>query len=382
VNSRGKQAILGAGGGGQVFAAHLALRGYEVSIFDVPEFYDSTIKPIQKQNGIYLTTEPYVGDAVPTGFAHVLASTEMKEAVDGAEIIHIIIPAYAQNRFFKELAPLLEGDQIVLVHPGYLGTLELSKLLDKRQKETVVLAEAQTMLYNARNKGPAHAWAFGIKAQYQIAAFPGKMTRKIVAPIQKAFPFPKILPGRNVLEVHLNNFALAAHPSVLLNTGWIEHTAGNFSFWGDGMTPGVTRVVDALDSERTATQSALGFEPISLGAWLIRLYSQYGAKGSTSSEVWQNCRNLKLGYTPKIIGGKKHPITYVDQDVPYLLMSLTSIAGCVGVPTPHSKLISDLACLVNDVDYWKEARTLKKLGLGGLDKQKLLNFFDEGMPAS
>jgi opine dehydrogenase len=212
-----------------------------------------------------------------------------------------------------------------------------------------------------------------------VAAFPRRKTPEVVAAIQEAFPFPRILAGRNILEVHLNNFALPVHPSILLNTGWIEQTKGNFSFWGDGMTLGVARVIEALDSERTETQRALGFEAISLGDWLKRLYSQYGARGNSAREVWRNCENLKLGYTPKTMGGEQHPVTYIDQDVPYLLMSMVSIGNSMGVATPHSKLICDLACLVNAVDYWKKARTLERLGLAGLDKNQLLRSFDEGI---
>ncbi len=53
-----------------------------------------------------------------------------------------------------------------------------------------------------------------------------------------------------------------------------------------------------------------------------------------------------------------------------MLMSIASIGNKVGVPTSHSDLVGDVACLVNG--------TLENVGLAKLEEEQLLKYFDEG----
>ena len=157
-----KYAILGAGGGGQVMAAHLTMMGYDVNLYEHPD-YKHVIDPVLEQDGIYLT------GVLGRYFARPhMVTTDIKEAVRDVDIIVMVVPAFAQPFFFEGLIPVLQDGQIIIIQPGYLGSLMLSGLLRERNVKKVLVGEAQTMLYNSRNKGPAHAWTFGIKKVVQF----------------------------------------------------------------------------------------------------------------------------------------------------------------------------------------------------------------------
>lgn len=358
-----KFAILGAGGGGQVMAAHLDMLDFEVNLYEHPDF-KHVIDPIIEQGGIYLTGE------LGRHFARLnKVTTDIKEAVEGVNIINIVIPAFGHVAFFEKLAPVLEKGQVVIMHPGYLGSIVLAKMLrEKNLNKEVILAEAQTMLYNARNKEPAHAWCFGIKKEVQLAAFPGKYTQNAVEAINTAFP--QFVSAKHVFETFLNNISIVFHPAPSsLNAGWIESTKGNFRYYWDGATESVARFMESIDEERMNVAEAMGLDRVSCKEWLVKMYSQYGAKGNSLREVLLSCQNYQTGATPSHL-----KFTYLSQDVPYGLIPMTSLGDKLNVPTPRSNLTAQMACYLNQTDYWAESRTLEKLGLLEMDKSELLEF--------
>ena len=69
--------------------------------------------------------------------------------------------------------------------------------------------------------------------------------------------FPVATPGGDVLATSLANANLALHPpGAVLGASWVEATGGGFTFYVEGMTPGVARVMTALDGERLAVARA------------------------------------------------------------------------------------------------------------------------------
>ncbi len=370
MTKRMKFAVLGAGGGGQVMAAHLSMQGFEVRLYDLPEF-KHVIQPINEQGGIYLT------GVLGRYFARIKSATvDMKEAVEGADLINVVVPAFAHPQFCRALAPILKDGQIVVFHPGYLGALLLAKTMKEMNPKTkVLIGEAQTMLYNARNKEPAHAWAFGIKAQVQLAAFPGRHTQEVVQAVNTAFP--QFIPARDIFESFLNNISLVFHPApTLLNAGRIESTKGAFRYYWDGATDSVARFMEALDEERIRIVKELGLNPIYCKQWLKNMYSEYGAEGNTLREVLLNCRNYETGATPSSL-----KFTYLSQDVPYGLVPMVSLAEQLHIDTPRSATTIQMASFLNETDYVKQGYSMESLGLQGMNAKDLAEFLREGRKA-
>ncbi len=367
MNKKPRFAILGAGGGGQVMAADLTLKGFQVNLYEHPSFRQ-TIDPIIHQGGIYLT------GVLGRYFARLnKVTTDIREAIDGVDIINIIVPAFAHRILCQELAPVLSDGQMVIFHPGYLGSILLSRMLTEVNPDIkVILAEAQTMLYNSRNKEPAHAWAFGIKKNLQLAAYPGKHTQKVVEAINIAFP--QFVPARDIMETFLNNISLVFHPApTLLNAGRVESTKGNFKYYWDGATDSVARLMESIDEERISIIKKLRLKSDYCKDWLKIMYSQYGAKGNTLREVLLNCSNYETGATPSSL-----KFTYISQDVPYGLVPMINFAEHIGLELPIAKTIVQLACYINRTDYWAEGYTMETLGMQKMDINEIIAFLHEG----
>ena len=368
MSSNAKQAVIGAGGGGQVMAAHLAMSGVRVNLYEHPDFCH-VVEPIKEQGGIYLT------GVLGRYFAKLDAvTTDMDEAVSGASVIHIVVPAFAQRKFFDLLVPRLRDGTTIILHPGYLGSLLLWRMIEERGALShCVVAEAQTMLYNSRNKDLGHAWAFGIKKYVQLSAFPAANTPVALDAVNAALPY--FVPATNVLETFLNNVAIVFHPAPsVLNTGLIESTKGGFRYYWDGITESVARVAEGVDEERIRVIRALGFDPISSKQWLLNFYPHYGAKGDTLREVILSCTNYRDGATPSHM-----KFTYISQDVPYGIIPMISIAERLGIDVPMSRTIANLACYINDTDYWREARTVEMLQMDRLGSAQINDYLLSGV---
>lgn len=367
MKSNVKHAVLGAGGGGQVMAAHLTMNGVSVNLYEYPDF-KHVVDPIVEQGGIYLT------GVLGRYFARLnTVTTDMEQAISDVEVIHIVVPAFAQKKIFQLLVPRLRDNVTIVLHPGYLGSIVLGEMIKTQTSlKNVQIAEAQTMLYNSRNKDLGHAWAFGYKKSVQLSAFPARDTDKVLEKINAVLPYYK--PAKNVLEAFLNNIAVVFHPAPsVLNTGLIEMTRGNFRYYWDGVTESVAGVTEAVDRERLSIVESFDLEPISSKDWLIRFYPHYGAGGNTLREVLLSCSNYQHGATPSHM-----KFTYISQDVPYGIMLMISAAEYLGIDTPVSKTVANLACYINHVDYWAEARTLSRLNLDTLDKERLARYLNEG----
>jgi opine dehydrogenase len=116
-----KIAILGAGNGGQAFAAYFKYHGHEVKLYDV---FQDTVDAINKKGFIELT------GALEAKIDFAQASTDMGKVVAGAEMIMIINPSTHHRKIAAELAKHLRKDQIIFINPGAtFGSFAFKKAL-------------------------------------------------------------------------------------------------------------------------------------------------------------------------------------------------------------------------------------------------------------
>src|SRR3990172_11099841 len=149
-------AVLGAGNGGLAMAGHLSLMGFEVRLFNRSE---------ERLWGVKSTGEiDVVGEVEGHGKIDV-ATTSIEEAIEGAELLMVVVPATGHKWMAEHIAPFLKDGQIIVLHPGRtFGALEFRQILvSKEVTADVIIAEAQTFIYASRVVGPAHVRIFRIK---------------------------------------------------------------------------------------------------------------------------------------------------------------------------------------------------------------------------
>jgi opine dehydrogenase len=360
-----KCTVLGAGHGGKAMAAHIALMGADVALWNrTPEH----ISIIKARGGIDLESqEPKVG-----GFAKLaLVTSDLKRALGHAQVIMVVVPSSAHADIAKATAPFLKDGQVVILHPGRtLGALEFAKVVrDAGCTADITVAEAETFIYASRSDGPAQARIFRIKEAVPLAALPASRNELALNAIRDLYP--QFIGGVNVLHTGLNNMGAIFHPALtLLNAGWIEHTHGDYQFYIDGVTPSVARVLEALDRERVTVAAAVGIRARTALEWLQLAYD-------TDGENLHEAIHNQPGYY-----GINAPTTlhhrYIFEDVPMSLVPIASLGMRYGVSVRAMESIIRIASIIHHTDYWRRGRTVEKLGLEQWSVTELTRFVEEG----
>lgn len=356
--------VIGAGHGGKAMSAELASRGFAVTLYN--RTY-ANIEVIATRGGLELITED--GREVFGAFEKV--TSDIEEALDGAELVMIVLPASAHWDMALVAAPYVQENQVILLNPGRTGgALEFAEGLRAGGCTTrPIVCEAETFIFASRSTGPAEARIFRTKYSLPAAAFPTTRTPEALEVIRKAYP--QFFAAKNVLYTSLNNMGAIFHPSLmLLNTGWIEATLGDFEFYMDGVTPATARVLETLDRERVTVASAVGIRAQTAQEWLYRAYS---AEGANLFEAM----HANPGY-----GGIRAPNRmnhrYIFEDVPCSLVPIALIGRQYGVDTPTINTMVHLANIIQGTDYWHKGRTMQKLGIHGLSVNELHRYVDTG----
>jgi opine dehydrogenase len=362
--------ILGASHGGQALAASLALRGCEVHLFDHPDFKTNIDGILQRHNQIKLV------DAL-TGIGQIaLATTDIRAAMEGAEIVLVIVPSFAQKIMLTLAAPYLQDDQTIVLLPGNFGSLEIAAMLQTAGcRARIKLAEANSLPFACRRNELGQVAVFGAKEFVEIAAFPASDTPDVIDILRDYFPVP-LVPTRNVLATAFANFNMLVHaPAAVLNAGWIETTHGNFDFYGEGLTESVCRVVEQMDAERRCIGAALGLDLMPFVEWWQRAYPTPTQSKRLRDIILASTIHTGRGATaPKNLRER-----YIAEDVPYLLVPMVSLGKLAGVAAPISKAIITLASALNETDYQCEGRNLARLGLDGMSTDQILTYVNHGV---
>ncbi|MDH7569732.1 MAG: NAD/NADP octopine/nopaline dehydrogenase family protein, partial [Armatimonadota bacterium] len=229
----------------------------------------------------------------------------------------------------------------------------------------VVVAETQTFIYNSRMQNPAQVRIQRIKNGIPVAAVPATRTPEVLRLLNTAYP--QFVAGANVVNTSFDNIGSPFAPAVtILNAGRIESTHGDFEYYVEGVTPSVARILEAIDRERVAVAAGLGFKSISAREWL---YVAYDASGNNLYEAMKSNR----GYQ-----GIKSPLTtnhpFITEDVPMTLVPIASLGEMVGVPTPTIRAMIHLASLLHETDYWREGRTVERMGIAGWSVEQFRAF--------
>ena len=359
--------VIGAGHGGKAMAAHLALMGFSVTLYNRTPAH---VEVIRKRGGIELESGEEGG---PRGFGKLAKVTsDIGEAIKRSDVIMVVVPSSAHGDIAKTSAKFLRDGHIVILHPGRTcGALEFTKVIrDHGCKANVTVSEAETFIYASRSDGPAQARIFRIKEAVPLAALPATHTQKVLDVINEAYP--QFIDGVDVLQTGLNNMGAIFHPALtLLNMGWIEATHGDYQFYIDGVTPSVARVLEVLDRERVTVASSLGIRARTSLEWLKLAYD------TTGEDLHEAIHNQPGYYGIKAPATMNH--RYIFEDVPMSLVPIASLGKRYGVSVRGMESMIQVASIIHRTDYWRRGRTVEKLGLEQWSVSELTRFVQEGL---
>jgi opine dehydrogenase len=360
-----KIAVLGGGNGSFAAAGDLALGGHEIRLWR----RDARAVDAHRAHGGTIGVTDFQGKR-DARIASI--TTDIAEAMGGAELILCPAPAFAQSDIAAAVAPHLRDDQVVFLPPGTFGSVIFARAAhDVGNKARAAFAETGTLPWLARKQGPFEVRISGRGKRLPTGVLPLRRAQHALDVIGKAFP-GVIEPCGDALSGALMNAGPIIHPPLItMNAGPIEH----FDKWDihkEGTQPAIRRVTDALDAERIAIREALGY-----GGPHFPLADHYSKDG----EPWMYARDAHDQLTDSGDWSERLILVehrYMLEDLRLGLSFLASVAGLAGVQTPLVKAFLAIGSAITGQDFTVTGRSLASLGLGNLDRAALQNHLAEG----
>jgi len=343
-------AVLGAGAGGTAMAFDSAAHGHEVRVFDFERFPDN-IAAIARQGGVH-------ADGDIEGFAEIAgAGHDVGAAIEGAELVYVVGPAYSTEPFGEAVKGRLEPGQTVVVSPSSCGgalAFKRAAGLDV-DDDSVVVAETSTLHYAVRLTEPGRIRVFlKLKAGNLLAAMPAGRTEDVLRQI--ADVYPGMEPAQSVMQTSLQNANPIIHPAVTLANAARIDGGREFLFYEEGVSDATGRLIEALDNERIAIGKAIGVsilpDPVMGMRQGYMLADNYG-------EAYRNAPGFR-GITAQ----PQLDHRYLNEDVGYGLVFMSTLGRQAGVETPVIDAMIRLTSVLMGRDYASEARrTPETLGI-------------------
>ena len=147
-------AVLGAGHGGCAAAADLTLKGFEVRL---QARRADRLNAIEANGGI--TARGVQNSLAPISYL----TTSVAEAVDGADLIMLVVPSVAHEAYAEALTPVLDAHTPVFLNPGHTGGgLHFAHALARAGfQDTPRLCETVTLTYISRLESAATVGIYG-----------------------------------------------------------------------------------------------------------------------------------------------------------------------------------------------------------------------------
>jgi opine dehydrogenase len=351
-------AVLGAGAGGLATAVELTQSGHDVRLWNRNA---ATIDAYLEYRAV-----PYHGVLGEGSAALAMLTTDLRAALEGAEVVVVSLPALAHAALFADLAELSCHVPVVL-NPGHTGgALHARAVFSERGTVLPPVAELSTLLYVARSQ-PEDGVGITCRAGHiRCAALPGGGDAVEVA----VDIFAGVGAERDVLATSLSNINMVLHPpGAILAAAWVEAPNHDFTFYVDALTPGVARVIAVLDAERRAVAVRFGHD-------LPALIEEMGLVGTASLEaVTRNdlVEAIRGGVANQtIMAPDSLHHRYYEEDLPFALAPFVTLANIAGEAVPTARALLTIGSGLLGRDLVATGLGAAGLGIEGLDLDGLV----------
>ena len=346
-------AILGGGHGCYAAAADLSEAGHQVRLWRRDQ---AALADLREAGTIRLKDAKGARDV-----AIALATADIAEALAGARLILIPLPATAQLDLAAAMAPHLVDGQVVFLPPGTFGSYVMAQAVRAAgSRADVSWAETGTLPYLARKHGEREVNVTVRALRLPTGVYPARAADAALAVIREAYP--SVHACGDALSGALMNAGPIIHPPLMvMNAAPLQH----FERWdihNEGTQQAVRDVTDRLDRERMAVREAFGYGP-----------PHYPLADHYLNDKWMygdaHKKLVKSGDWREHIDLHRH--RYVTEDIEMGLAFLASAARERGVDAPVAHGLLAIAGGFLGRDLRRGPRTLEALGLSGLAPDEL-----------
>lgn len=304
--------ILGAGAIGKGYAAYLSSRGHDVAIWS----------PSGRNLGRLTSDGILTATGICEGEFHVRVAASAADAVNGAELLVIAVPANGHTAVIDAIAPhLVNGQSVIISAELSMSGLLLSREICARGLAVPVIGWATTVV-TARTTGPDSVNVSLLRKRLDIAFAPAAASSIAAAMCTEVFGV-SFDSKASLLAITLSNLNPPAHMAIALCNFTRMEKGEDWSSYG-GITDGVGRLMEQLDAERLALAKAFGLEVRSVFDHYVHSFSvERGPLGAMAQTV--------ALARPHVKGPTSLDTRFVTEDVPFGLFPLVELGKLVGV---------------------------------------------------
>lgn len=370
-------AVLGAGNGGFMSAFDFSEMGFEVRIFDTLEGKLDGLR--EAGNKIELLDI----DLVSTGrFAQVaVVADKAQEAVVGAEVIVNPVPFFAVKHYAEAAAPYITDGQVIICLGKGGASLVWKKALDEvGNKSKVYLVDCNTLPYGTSRIGDRQVRLESRTLNLMFASFPAKYLDEVWPVLELLYPAKhgyELRRGQNVIDTILVDYNAITHtPPMICNAARVYSGDPDFHLFGPEECPApVVNLVEKVDRERMAIGEKLGLKQYTLEEEIKMV--KWNRDGV--DVVLPIYEALHTPFLEVCEGPFKLDARHLTEDIPYGLVTYSSLGRLVGVPTPFCDAITTIAEGLLGKDFYKMGRKVEDLGLSpDWTVEQVKNFLYEG----
>lgn len=326
-----KITVIGGGNIGTLIAAEMAYKGHEVTVFTSHSPRWQCELTIWKSDDTLWRTGKIA-----------LATSDLEEAVRGAELIWVTLPAQMFGAIARKLEPLVQPGQMVGVVPGAGGAeFAFHCLIEKG----CVFFGLQRVHSIARLKEYGRSvYMLGRKSSLQVGAIPTVQTEKIAAMLAQQFDLPcQALPNYLCVTMTPSNPILHTSRLQTMFADWQEGRSypRNILFYEEWTDASSQRLLAMDDELQTLC------ERIPLPLETVRSLRDY-YESSTKEAMTKKIRSIAafkgLPSPMKEENGAWLPdlsSRYFTSDFSFGMKVLKEIAALFQVPTPQMDAVWD-----------------------------------------
>lgn len=341
-----KVSVLGTGNVGIAIAADLSIKGNDVTLIKTSDKPSESFERLKKngnrvhlkENGKY--TETYINKL----------TYNLADVMD-ADVIFITIQSIYHEQLAKRLVGFLCSDQVVVIVCSYMSSF----FLTKNCGDIPMIAETTGPYLEGRvelnDKPDEVVFRVGCRlTRSPLSVFHKHRADECMAKLKTLYV--GFSNDYSIIESALLNPNLVIHTcGAVMSIPRIEYCNGNFCMYREAYSrknQATINVMFKLDEEKKKVLIALNSRPIDIleaGGFL---------KGMDS--FYEYSESIDRAISPTSVHSR-----YITEDVSQGLVLLESIAKRVGVDTPITTSLIDLAGAALGTDFRKDGRTIERL---------------------
>lgn len=355
-----KVTIVGCGNSGLIHAAKIYQKGNnEICLLKTSQtnsaFFDKIVSEKQYKV-IDLTDNSNEFIVKPT-----LTTRDAQEAIDFADIIMVMTTTLQHESVAQLIGPYLRDGQIVVLCPGYMGSL----IMKKYTSADVTFSEWETTAYNGRIVNNEFVRITFYNPRNAISVLPLSRKDDVLAKLSTLFDDTHYF-RKNILESAIHNPNMIVHTiGMTMSAARIEYSKGEFWMYREAFTDSIVRVINEFDKQKNKVLQAYGCEPLDyFEAAKWRNEEDLTVSAMDSFKAFAECSNKGPSFL-------RH--RYLLEDVPNGLGLFISLGKLAGVDVSIAESILTLASALLGEDFTSQARTIQSLMGNDITIQDVIN---------